>query len=150
MCGRKSTEWQLQLPVTPEDCRAGGFFSTTVWGVEVIGVYNADGTVWGEVSYWVGARIGTAHCSLCEITHGTFRESAEWKSCRDSLSVPFSTFHRNDQPDDVRTAANDITPVVVARTVTGCVVLLGPEDIETCSGRAEHLASLIEQALSRL
>jgi hypothetical protein len=118
--------------------------------VEVIGIYNADGTVWGEVSYWVGARIGTAHCSLCEITHGTFRESAEWKSCRDSLSVPFSTFHRNDQPDDVRAAANDITPVVVARTVTGCVMLLGPEDIETCQGRAEHLASLIEQALSRL
>ena len=127
-----------------------GRFRCTVRGVEVIGVYNADGTVWGEVSYWVGARIGTAHCSLCEITHGTFRESTEWKSCRDSLSVPFSTFHRNDQPDDVRAAANDITPVVVARTVTGCVMLLGPEDIETCQGRAEHLASLIEQALSRL
>lgn len=47
-------------------------------------------------------------------------------------------------------AANDITPVVVARTATGCVMLLGPEEIETCEGRAERLASLIEQALSRL
>lgn len=118
--------------------------------VEVIGVYNADGTVWGEVSYWVGARIGTAHCSLCEITHGTFRESADWQKCRDSLSVPFSTFHRNDQPDDVREAAAGITPIVVARTTVECVVLLGPAEIESCGGRAEELAALIEQALSQL
>ena len=36
----------------------------------LVGVYDADGTPWGEVAYWVGARLGRRHCSLCEITHG--------------------------------------------------------------------------------
>ena len=36
---------------------------------ELIGVYDADATLWGEVSYWVGARLGQRHCSLCDIMH---------------------------------------------------------------------------------
>ena len=73
--------------------------------VRLVGVYDADGTPWGEVAYWVGARFGRRHCSLCEITHGTFRVRREWTACRDTLPVPFDTFHRDDQPDDVRAAA---------------------------------------------
>lgn len=30
--------------------------------LEYIGVYNADASIWGEVSYWFGARLGIRHC----------------------------------------------------------------------------------------
>jgi hypothetical protein len=33
----------------------------------LIGVYAADGTVTGELAYFVGARLGRAHCALCDI-----------------------------------------------------------------------------------
>jgi len=46
--------------------------------LEYIGVYNADASIWGEVSYWFGARFGIRHCSLCDVTHGLFRERADW------------------------------------------------------------------------
>jgi hypothetical protein len=36
----------------------------------LVGVYNANGTVGGELAYFLGARLGRAHCSLCDITHG--------------------------------------------------------------------------------
>ncbi|MCE2710061.1 MAG: hypothetical protein LW596_04620 [Ilumatobacteraceae bacterium] len=65
---------------------------------ELIGVYDADATVWGEVSYWIGARLGRRHCGLCDITHGVFTRKAEWQACEDRLPVPFSAYHRNDQP----------------------------------------------------
>ncbi|GDX28913.1 hypothetical protein LBMAG13_13430 [Actinomycetes bacterium] len=29
---------------------------------QLIGVYDADATLWGEISYWVGARLGVRHC----------------------------------------------------------------------------------------
>lgn len=48
----------------------------------VIGVYDADGTAWGELRYWIGARVGRAHCSLCDITHGLVHERAEWRAAR--------------------------------------------------------------------
>ena len=102
--------------------------------VSLIGVYDADGSFAGEIRYWVGARLGRTHCSLCEVTHGLFREKSEWRDCRDSLNVEFSTFHRDDAPDDVLEACKHQLPVVVARIVDGLVVVLGPGDLEVLGG----------------
>ena len=68
----------------------------------LIGVYDADGTLTGELRYWIGARLGRAHCSLCDITHGLVSEKSAWRECRDTLPVPFDTYHRNDMPESVR------------------------------------------------
>ena len=115
--------------------------------IEVIGVYNANSTILGEVSYWIGARFGVAHCSLCDITHGLFAERKDWKSCRDRSEFNFSTFHRNDQPEAVRAAANDVTPVVVAFVNDKYQVLLGPQQIDECEGSPERLVAAITEAL---
>ena len=67
-----------------------------------VGVYDADGSVLGELWCFVGARLGRAHCSRCTITHGFVRERASWRERRDALDVPFVTYHRDDQPAAVR------------------------------------------------
>jgi hypothetical protein len=117
----------------------------------LVGVYDADSTVWGEVSYWVGARFGRRHCSLCEITHGAIRQRPEWIACQDRLPAEFATYHRNDQPDEVRDAAGGQAPVVVAETDTGRhVVVLTPTELDACDGSIDRLTSAIEQSLGRL
>jgi hypothetical protein len=116
----------------------------------LVGVYDADGTLRGELSYWVGARLGQRHCSLCEITHGPVRERREWKACRAGLPVPFDTYHRNDQPEAVRAAAGGLAPVVVAQTESGYVVLLAPDDLTACAGSIDLLTDAIEAAAMRV
>ena len=118
--------------------------------VRLVGVYDADGTVRGELAYWVGARLGRRHCSLCEITHGSVRQRPEWKACQADLPVPFDTYHRDDQPDAIRSAAAGQAPVVVAETDAGHVVLLGPADLETCDGSIDLLVEAIERSAERL
>lgn len=118
--------------------------------VRLVGVYDADGTLRGELAYWVGARLGRRHCSLCDITHGAVRERPEWKACRADLPVPFATFHRNDQPDPVRAAAGGRAPVVLAETGAGMTVLLWPPELEACDGSADRLVDAIEGAAARL
>lgn len=118
--------------------------------VRLVGVYDADSTLRGELSYWVGARLGRRHCSLCEITHGSVRQRPEWKTCRAGLPVPFDTYHRNDQPAAVRTAADGVAPVVVAQTETGHVVLLTSTELEACEGSIEKLTDAITTAAKRL
>jgi hypothetical protein len=115
----------------------------------LIGVYNADGTVRGELAYWIGARLGRAHCALCDITHGSVRERSDWKQCRTSLAVPFDTYHRDDQPDQVRNAAGDQAPAVVADTDRGHVLLLEPDDIDGCNGSPQRLADALAGAAER-
>lgn len=112
----------------------------------LVGVYNADGTIRGELAYWVGKRLGRAHCALCDITHGSVKERPEWKRCRDGLPVPFDTYHRDDQPESTRelTAAN--LPAVIAVTDDGPVLLLGPAELESIGASPERLVDAIECA----
>jgi hypothetical protein len=114
----------------------------------LIGVYDADGSVVGELSYFVRARFGRAHCALCDITHGRVRERADWRTSRDRLPVPFVTFHRDDQPDEVRVAASAGLPVVLGELGDGTLaVLAGPEELERCAGSPEELMALLDAAL---
>lgn len=114
----------------------------------LVGVYDADGTLRGELTYLVGARLGRAHCSLCDITHGTLREKASWRSCRDGLPVPFDTFHRNDQPPEVRAATGDVAPVVVADTGDALVTLLDCVALDRCQGDPQRLTEAVRVAVA--
>lgn len=114
----------------------------------LVGVYDADGTPMGELRYWVGARLGRAHCALCDITHGLVRERADWRACRATLSVEFATYHRDDQPDAVRAATGDRAPVVVAETDGGVVVLLDGAALDACAGSPERLIAAVSDALA--
>src|SRR3954466_4013830 len=98
--------------------------------VRLVGVYDADSTLRGELSYWIGARLGRAHCALCDITHGLVRERDDWKRCRSTFAVPFDTFHRDDQPEAVRRVVGDALPAVAAETDEGVVALLDPAALE--------------------
>ena len=115
--------------------------------VRLVGVYNADSSRRGELAYWVGARLGRVHCALCDITHGLVRERSEWKACRTGLPVPFDTYHRDDQPDTIRSALKGIAPAVVAETAAGVVLLLGPDGLAECGGSTDRLVTAIEDAV---
>jgi hypothetical protein len=117
--------------------------------LRLIGVYDADHTVRGEVSYWIGARLGRAHCALCDITHGMLRRRSEWNAYVADLGVPFPTFHRDDQPDALRAASNDQVPVVVAETSGGYTMLLDAAALDACDGSVERLGEAIDAALAR-
>lgn len=118
--------------------------------VRLVGVYDADSTLRGELSYWVGARLGRRHCSLCEITHGSVRQRPEWKTCQDGLPVPFDTYHRNDQPGPIRVASGGEAPVVVAVTDAGHMLLLAAKDLDACDGSIDRLVEAIEESAARL
>ena len=115
----------------------------------LVGVYDADGSILGELSYFVQARIGRAHCDLCDITHGRVRERADWRAARDRLEVPFATYHRDDQPDAVRAAAGGTAPVVVAELTDGEVVpLLARDALARCEGSPDRLIDAVRAALA--
>lgn len=122
----------------------------TAAGIErLVGVYDADHTLRGELAYWIGARLGRAHCSLCDITHGSVREKSAWRTCRAGLPVAFDTYHRDDQPDDVRAALGGAAPAVVAQTTAGIVPLLDGVELEACGGSPERLVEAIERAVAQ-
>jgi hypothetical protein len=115
--------------------------------VEFIGVYDADATLSGEIAYWVGARLGRRHCSLCEITHGMFTRRREWTSAAAELPVPFHAHHRDDAPGDVIALAAGRYPLVVARRRDGDLqVVLDAERLDGLDGSPEGLRDVLMAA----
>jgi hypothetical protein len=112
--------------------------------VRFVGVYDADHTLWGEVSYWVGARLGRRHCSLCDITHGLLTERSDWKRCISEIEIPFVTYHRNDLPAPLANCTNKWFPIVVAEFSDGAfVTVAGPAELESCNGSPAALVELL-------
>jgi len=105
--------------------------------VALFGIYDADATIVGEVSYWIGARFGIRHCSLCDITHSLFKQKSEWQQCQKRLAqehgVDFQAFHRNDAPAQVLKAAAGKYPVVISKdTSGGYSIFMDNSAIESC------------------
>ena len=99
--------------------------------MELIGVYHADGGVIGELRYVLGKVRGSAHCALCDITHGTVRRKLEWdRACRD-FPIPIRLVHLNERDSDEVAACVLGTPTVLVRSSDGSLrVALGPSDLE--------------------
>jgi hypothetical protein len=111
----------------------------------LVGVYDADGSLRGEISYWVGARFGRRHCALCDITHGTFREKRGWQEVCDSLPIPFTAVHLDERDPAVERASRGHEPCVVAVRADGSAeVAVDSEQLERCDGDPARLGELLE------
>lgn len=114
----------------------------------LIGVYDADGSLRGELAYVVGRALGRRHCSLCDITHGRVREKEAWRACRTGLPVPFETVHLDERSAQVRAASDGAAPCVLAQIDSGLSVLVGTPALEACGGDPQRLVEALEAAVA--
>ncbi len=102
----------------------------------LVGVYHADGGLRGEAAYVVGRLLGTAHCSLCDITHSLVRRKPAWDAMVRDLGLPFALVHLNEMPADVAAVVvwTGSPAVLATYDDQDPRVLLGPAELEACDG----------------
>ena len=116
----------------------------------LIGVYHADGGLLGELRYVVGKVRGTAHCALCDITHGRFTAKSAWTACAASFGVPVEVVHLNERTALLRDLTEGHTPCVVAVLHDGTArVVLDADALEGCGGSVDAFAGALRDALRR-
>jgi hypothetical protein len=113
----------------------------------LVGVYDADGTVRGELAYLLGRARGTAHCALCDITHGRLRRRADYDAASEQLTVPLQLRHRDEIDETVRVAADGRFPCVVAVGTDGAWVVMDRDDLEACEGDPAALVERLNAAV---
>ncbi len=115
--------------------------------VELVGVYDADGGLVGELRYVIGKLLGTAHCALCDITHSAVHRKREWDALVSRIGVPVVLLHLNELPADVALlVTTHPAPLVAARRSDGSIeVLLGAAELEDAHGSV----AAFETALTR-
>jgi len=110
--------------------------------VKYAGIYNADGTLLGEIAYVVRKYTGRGHCELCDITHGTLRRKPEWDSACKRAGLEIDLLHRDEASDEQLRAAGEL-PAVVADSGDGWRLVAGPAELARCEGSPERLVELL-------
>ena len=113
----------------------------------LVGVYNADGSLRGELQYAFARARGTAHCALCETTHGKIRRRRDFDRACAALDAPLELRHRDElDPEQTALVQGRLPCILVVDAHTE--FLLGPEELEECAGDPVRLIARINQALT--
>jgi hypothetical protein len=116
----------------------------------LVGVYRADGGLWGELRYLAGHYLRGHSCTLCDITHSPFRRKAEWDRHVESLGIPFTLLHLNELDDSLAEFVGDRAACVLADTPDGRVMLLGNDDLASVDGDVSAFFALLRERLAPL
>jgi hypothetical protein len=124
------------------------------WPQRLTFVYDADGTLRGEVTYVVGHLLGRLECAMCDISHSPLGRRKTWIAWVNRLAshgIEIETLHRNDL---ATTHYAELGACIAGRfpcaTATGAdgshQFVLGKDELESCSGKLEPLIDLLEKA----
>ena len=115
--------------------------------IRYTGIYNADGGVWGETRYVIGHMLGTAACSLCDITHSPVRRKPEWDAMVRRLGVPLEVRHRNEiTRAEIKHVARTGLPIVIAHHDDGRIsTALRNRELEAVSGSVSAFEAALTQ-----
>ena len=80
-------------------------------------VYDADGGVLNEITYWIGKNILNKKntCELCDISHGKFFAKSEWLKFIKELRTQYKVkvLHRNELPKKIEEQNYQLPSVII-------------------------------------
>lgn len=139
----------------PSLCHDGQMSPQELARTRIIGVYNARGTVLGELNYLLRRTFAGEHCALCDITHGSVRRRPAWDRCAESFStahaVDIELVHLDEVPVELGQIADFTAPAVFVHKPDGTYeLLLGDEELQSCHHAPEQFFIMLEQKIGSI
>jgi hypothetical protein len=118
----------------------------------LIGVYNADGGIVGELTYFFGHLIGVRSCTLCDISHSPIMKKSSFKALERHLleehGIRVRMIHLNERNEREQKASEGRVPCMLLEYPDQSIsMFLDSTDLTALSGNVASLKKLI---LSRL
>lgn len=115
---------------------------------KIIGVYNANGGLIGELQYVVGKIIKKKHCSLCDITHGfSIKAKDTWVKQVESFPIKIETKHLNELDSDILSMIRDNVPCVIHIDNRQKKIIMNERDLLSCDKDPDKFFELLKKRL---
>lgn len=113
--------------------------------LKFVGLYNADGSLIGELRYARAKLTNSASCSLCELTHGwnPFGKSSWKKACVD-LEVEIDLLHR-DEALELQLSAVETLPAIIRFDGNDWVQVMDSEQIASYRNASRELIAALKK-----
>jgi len=116
---------------------------------QLIGIYEANGSLRGELSYVLGKLFGTRHCALCDITHGAVSKKRTFAELEKELPIPITLVHLDERSEQVKAASEGHTPCVLLEDEDGLRIFITASELEVCRGDVKCFERLVRATLAR-
>jgi hypothetical protein len=118
----------------------------------LIGIYNADGGLAGELAYVFGHLIGVRSCSLCDISHSPIKKKAAFKELEKHLlsehGIVVRMIHLNERNERETKASEGREPCMLLEYPDKSIsMFLDSTDLKALSGSVSSLMKLITSRL---
>lgn len=117
----------------------------------VFAIYNAEGSLAGELRYAMTKALGGTTCALCDITHGwNPRGKRVWRDCA-GLTKRVQWLHKDEVSPELSVAvANQTLPCVIADLSGRIELLLDCGELESCNGDFAVFEKLLQEKITEL
>jgi hypothetical protein len=114
----------------------------------LIGVYNADGGIVGEITYILGHLFGVLSCSLCDISHSPVKMRSSFKALErelaDAHGIAFKMIHRNERNEREQQASDGHEPCVLVEYPDGSIsMFLDSVELKAVAGKVSSFRKLV-------
>ena len=112
----------------------------------VFGIYDADGTLPGELSYLLTKVLGQGACALCDITHGwNPMGKREWREGTGPANK-LLWIHRDEMPDNLLKVVSGKLPCIVSVEGELSTIIITREQLTACEGDFQQFEELLERS----
>ena len=118
----------------------------------LIGIYNADGGIVGELTYFFGHLIGVRSCTLCDISHSPIMKKSSFKELEKHLlaehGILVRMIHLNERNEREQKASEGREPCMLLEYPDETIsMFLDSTDLKALSGSVSSLKKLISSRL---
>ena len=118
--------------------------------MKVIGIYNAEGTLRGELLYLFNKLRGQGRCTLCEITHGWQPLGKKiWRSSLAKTALKIEMLHSDELSHEQRLATDQLPAFLVEQPEGQWRVLMSTAQIgqfiDDPAGLLREVETLVEK-----
>lgn len=119
---------------------------------KLIGVYNADGGLAGELAYFFGHLVGLRSCTLCDVTHSPIRKKTQFRELeariREEFGYEFLLVHKNERTPEQLQASGGREPCVLIEDEQGSLsMIMDWNDLRLAKGKVEDFERILRSKL---
>lgn len=114
---------------------------------KIVGIYNAKGSLIGELQYFFGKIRGTAHCALCDITHGKLKEKSAFSECKQNLEIPFELLHLDELNSELESFIKH-APCVIGINNSEYSLIINAKELENCKSDVNSFSELLNSKIN--
>ena len=116
----------------------------------IYAIYDADGSLLGEVRYLRDKCLGKAECALCDLSHGwNPLGRPNWRR-RKGVAASLNWLHRDELPHHIADQVGGQLPCVALDRNGEVEIVISREALRGCEGDFSVFEHLLEQAVRAL